>query len=235
MAEWAPKRFWTKAAAEAVEGGFAVLLDGRGVKTPAKTALVLPTLAMAEAVAAEWDAQQGLIRPETMPVTRMANSALDKVAPLHAAVVAEVSGFGASDLLCYLADEPEPLVARQRAGWDPLLDWAAVHLGARLVQTGGLMPVAQPEASVARLAEHVAGHDAFRLAALHDLVAITGSLVLGLALAAGRITPDEAWALSRIDEDWQAEQWGTDEEAAEAAALRRVALGDAARFFGLCG
>ncbi len=234
MAEWAPKRFWTCATVEPAGDGFAVHLDGRPVRTPAKTPLILPKPALAQAIAVEWDAQQGLIRPETMPMTRMANSALDKVAPLHGAVVVEVAGFGGSDLLCYRAEAPAPLVARQVRAWDPLLDWIAVE-GAPLVVTAGLMPVVQPEGSLARLRDRVAGHDPFRLTALHDLVAITGSLVLGLAIAAGRIAPEEAWDLSRIDEDWQAEEWGADEEAAEAAALRRAALLDASRFFGLCG
>lgn len=242
MSEWAPKRFWKAAQVTAgseggPEGGpegFSVALDGRPVRTPAKAALILPTAAMAAAIAAEWDAQQGVLRPETMPMTRMANSAIDKVRVLQAAVVAEVAGFGASDLLCYRAEDPDELVQRQRQGWDPLLDWAATRLQAPLVQTGGIMPVAQPEASLARLTRAVEARDAFRLTALHDLVSITGSLVLGLAIAEGRLTPDEAWALARIDEDWQAEQWGVDEEAAAQAAYRRQALLDAARFHGLC-
>ncbi|MFT4150565.1 MAG: ATP12 family protein [Paracoccaceae bacterium] len=235
MTAWAPKRFWQAATVEPAEAGFTVRLDGRPVKTPAKTLLVVPTQAMAQAIAAEWDAQQGLVRPETMPMTRMANSALDKVGPLHPAVVDEVAGFGGSDLLCYRADAPEELAARQRQGWDPLLDWAATRLGAPLVQTVGVIHVAQSPESLARLRGHVAGQGAFPLVALHDLVAITGSLILGLAVAEGRLTPEQAWALARIDEDWQAEQWGIDDEAAEHAALRRAALMDAARFYGLCG
>lgn len=235
MTAWAPKRFWTAATAEPAEGGFTVRLDGRGVRTPAKTPLRVPTLAMAEAIAAEWGAQEGLVRPETMPMTRMANSALDKVAPQHAGVVGEVAGYGASDLLCYRADAPEELVTRQGRGWDPLLDWAAVRLGAPLRPTTGIVYVTQDAAALARLRDRVAAQDAFRLVALHDLVAITGSLVLGLAVAEGRIAADEAWALSRIDEDWQTAQWGIDEEAAEHAVLRRAALLDAARFYGLCG
>lgn len=235
MTGWAPKRFWTSANVDAVEGGFAVRLDGRGVKTPAKTPLVVPTHAMAQAIAAEWDAQQGLVRPETMPMTRMANSALDKVGPLHAQVVDEVSGFGGSDLLCYRAHGPEALVQRQAAAWDPLLEWSATALSAPLRQTAGVIHVAQDRSSLARLRARVASQDAFRLVALHDLVAITGSLVLGLAVAEGRLDVAEAWGLARVDEDWQAEQWGIDDEAAEHAALRRAALVDAARFYGLCG
>lgn len=235
MSEWAPKRFWKDASTEAVPGGYTVRLDARGVKTPAKTPLVVPTLAMAMAIADEWQAQEGLVRPHTMPLTRMANSALDKVTPLHAQVVAEVAGFGGSDLLCYRAAGPEDLAARQRQGWDPLLDWSALRLDAPLFQTAGVIHIGQPADSLARLTQHVAAQDAFRLTALHDLVAITGSLVLGLAVARQRLSADEAWALSRLDEDWQAEQWGIDEEAAEQASLRHAALLDAARFYGLCG
>lgn len=234
MSEWAPKRFWKAAEVTTGAEGFSVALDGRPVRTPAKAALILPTEAMAAAIAAEWDAQQGVLRPETMPMTRMANSAIDKVRVLQAAVVAEVAGFGASDLLCYRAEDPDELVQRQRQGWDPLLDWAATRLQAPLAQTGGIMPVAQPGASLARLTGAVQAFDAFRLTALHDLVSITGSLVLGLAIAEDRLSPDQAWALARIDEDWQAEQWGVDDEAAAQAAHRRQALLDAARFLRLC-
>jgi chaperone required for assembly of F1-ATPase len=235
MSAWAPKRFWKAATAEPCDGGFTVRLDGRPVKTPAKTPLVLPTLAMAQAIAAEWDAQEGLLRPETMPATRAANSALDKVAPQHDAVVEEVARYGGSDLLCYRAEGPAELVARQEAGWGPWLDWAAQSLGAPLHVTTGIIHVAQPPESLARLRQEVAQASPFQLAALHDLVAITGSLVLGLAVARGRLTADSAFDLSRIDEHWQAEQWGVDEEAAALDAAKRQALRDAAQFHGLCG
>lgn len=235
MSAWAPKRFWKAATAEPCDGGFTVRLDGRPVKTPAKTPLVLPTLAMAQAIAAEWDAQEGLLRPETMPATRAANSALDKVAPQHDAVVEEVARYGGSDLLCYRAEGPAELVARQEAGWGPWLDWAAQSLAAPLHVTTGIIHVAQPPESLARLRAAVAQASPFQLAALHDLVAITGSLVLGLALARGCLTADSAFDLSRIDEHWQAEQWGVDEEAAALDAARRQALRDAAQFHRLCG
>lgn len=234
MSAWKPKRFWTAALAEACDGGFTVKLDGRAVKTPAKRPLVVPTLTMAAAIAAEWDAQQGLVRPETMPATRAANSALDKVAVQFDEVAALLAAYGESDLLCYRATGPEALVARQAAGWDPLLHWCATALQAPLVVTAGVVPVAQPVASTERLAALVAGFTPFELAALHDLVAITGSLVLALAVTRGRITVDEAWDLSRIDETWQAEQWGVDEAAAALEAARRAALTEAGRFFGLC-
>lgn len=235
MTGWAPRRFWTAAKAEPCDHGFTVRLDGRPVKTPAKAPLIVPTLALAQAIAAEWDAQQGTVKPETMPSTRSANSAIDKVTPLFDAVVDEVAGFGGSDLLCYRAEAPMELVARQEADWGPLLDWLRTDLGVDLAVTSGVIPVTQPPESLVRLRAAVAGHDPFRLVALHDLVAITGSLVLGLAVARGRLEADEAFRISRIDEHWQIEQWGEDEEAAAMEAHKLASLRHAARFYGLCG
>ncbi|TGD41835.1 ATPase [Pseudotabrizicola sediminis] len=235
MSTWAAKRFWAAAQAEACDGGFTVRLDAKPVKTPAKQPLVLPGLAMAQAIAAEWDQQQGLIRPDTMPLTRAANSAIDKVAPQVDGVVDEIANYGSTDLLCYRATAPQPLIDRQAAGWDPLLDWARDALQAPLKVTQGVIPVSQPDASAARLRAHVAALGPFQLAAVHDLVAISGSLILGLAVTRRRLTGAEAFALSRIDESWQNELWGTDEDAAAMEALRRDALLTAERFFALCG
>ena len=235
MSAWTAKRFWTAAEAVACDGGFTVRLDGRAVKTPAKAALVVPTLAMAQAIAAEWDAQTGEVKPATMPVTRAANSAIDKIIAQRDEVVEIIAAYGQTDLLCYRAVAPAALIARQAAGWDPLLDWAAESLGARLMVTAGVVHVAQPPEAVARLTARVAGMTEFQLAGLHDLVAISGSLVLALAVTDGRLGIDAAWALSRIDENWQIEQWGVDEEAAELEAFRRVAFGEASRFYALCG
>jgi chaperone required for assembly of F1-ATPase len=229
MSAWKAKRFWTEARAEACDGGFTVRLDGRPVKTPAKVPLVVPTLEMAQAIAAEWDAQTGEVKPDTMPVTRAANSAIDKIVPQRAAVVEIVAAYGGSDLLCYRAMGPAELIARQAAGWDPLLVWAEAAL------TQGVMHVAQDAEALARLTARVDGFDPFRLAAVHDLVAISGSLVLGLAVTEGRLAAQEAWALSRIDEHWQVEQWGEDEEAAASEAARHAGFVAAARFFALCG
>jgi len=235
VSTWTARRFWTSASAVQVEGGFAVHLDARPVKTPLKAPLVLPTEALARAVAAEWQAQEGKVRPETMPVTRTANSALDKVGPQHGAVADMLAGYGESDLLCYRAEGPEALIRRQAEAWDPLLDWAATGLGAPLRVTTGVMPVTQPPTSLAALSRLVHQLDPFRLAAFHDLVAISGSLVLALAVIRGRLTADLAWTLSRTDEDWQIALWGEDEEAAEHAALKRAAFLAADRFYGLCG
>lgn len=234
MSGWTAKRFWTTATVEPEGSGWAVRLDGRAVKTPAKAPLIVPTRAMACAIAAEWDAQDGVVKPDTMPVTRAANSAIDKVTPQFDAVAEMLADYGGTDLLCYRAEAPAPLAARQAAAWDPLLDWAAHSLGARLVPVFGVVPVPQDPASLDRLAQQVRGFDPFRLTALHDLVAISGSLVIGLAVASGRIPVDQGWMISRIDEHWQAEQWGADAEAEATEAVKRTAMQDAARFLHLC-
>ncbi|SDD61005.1 Chaperone required for the assembly of the F1-ATPase [Paracoccus isoporae] len=233
MSEWAARRFWTEAASEPAEGGYRVTLDGKPVMTPGKKPMILPTAALADAVAAEWDAQQGVIRPETMPLTRAANSAIEKVAPQFDAVADMLADYGGTDLLSYRATEPEALIARQEEGWDPLLDWAADRLGARLAVTQGVMPVAQDTAALARLRARIGGLDAFRLTALHDLVTLPGSLILGLAVLEGRLSADDAHALSRIDETYQAEIWGQDDEADSAAANRLAAMRNAEKLLGL--
>lgn len=235
MAEWKIRRFWTDATVAPHAEGYAILLDTRPVRTPAKAELVVPTPALAGAIAAEWQAQTETVRPETMPVTRTANAAIDKVRPQAAEVAAMIAAYGGSDLLCYRAEGPDALILRQEMGWDPLLDWAAETFGARLTVATGIMPVTQPSEAVDRLSEVVHALDPFRLAAFHDLVMLSGSLVLGLAVTEGRIDAETAWTLSRIDEDWQIEAWGEDEEATEAAEARRAAFLDAARIFDLAG
>lgn len=235
MSGWKAKRFWTLATAEPCEGGYTVRLDGRPVKTPAKAGFVLPTLAMAKAAAAEWDAQKGVVKPGTMPVTRAANSAIDKLNQQFDEVVGLLAAYGGSDLLCYRAAGPAGLLARQAAGWDPLLEWSAAELGAPLRVTSGIVHIDQPPASLARLHALTAAFDPFRLAAFHDLVAITGSLVLAFAVTRGRLSAEDAFGLSRIDETWQAELWGVDEDAAALDAAKRQALIEAAQFYALCG
>lgn len=235
MSGWAAKRFWTAATAEPCQDGYTVRLDSRAVKTPAKAALTLPTLAMAQAIAAEWQAQTGKLRPETMPCTRSANSAIDKVAVQFDEVAGLLAAYGASDLLCYRATRPAGLIDRQAAAWDPLLDWCATSLDAPLRTTAGIVHIDQPASSVARLTARVMGFSAFQLAAVHDLISISGSLVVALAITDRHLTPQQGWSLSRIDEAWQNEQWGVDEDAAAQEALRHAAFLHAGRFFALCG
>ena len=231
MSDWAAKRFWKEATVEAVEGGFTVKLDGRGVKTPAKTPLVVPTQALADAIAAEWDAQDKKIDPLTMPVTRGANAALDKVATQKDEVVEMLAAYGDCDLLCYRAAGPVELISLQQAAWDPLLDWSAQSLGAPLMAKEGVIHAPQAPETLDRLTALVADMDNFGLAAFHDLVAMSGSLILALAVTRKRLSADDAWAVSRIDEDWQITQWGEDDEARATVAIKHEAFLAAARFY----
>ena len=233
MSEWAAKRFWNEATTTEVEGGYAIHLDGRGVKTPAKTPLVVPTAALAGRIAAEWDAQDEVINPGTMPFTRTANSALDKVATQHAEVAEMLAAYGDADLLCYRADSPEALVARQAERWDPLLDWAGATLGARLEPRTGVIHAPQDPGALAALSGRVHAQGAFELAAFHDLVGLSGSLILAFATTEGHADPDTLWELSRLDERWQEEQWGVDDEARAIEAIKQAEFLHAAQFWQL--
>jgi chaperone required for assembly of F1-ATPase len=227
------KRFWKTAEVRPSAQGFAVFLDDRQLMTPAKAPLELPTEAVAEAVAQEWLAQTGAVKPDTMPATLMANSAIDLVSVQFGAVVDMLAEYGGTDLICYRADAPAELVARQAAAWDPLVEWAATKLQAPLSVTTGVLPVAQPDESLTRLRTAVADLHPFRLAALHDLVTLSGSLVIGLAAAANHLTANEAWQASRIDETWQAEQWGADQDALKASRVKEMQFMFASQFLGL--
>ncbi|MGC8202201.1 ATP12 family chaperone protein [Aliiroseovarius sp. PTFE2010] len=231
MTEWAARRFWKSTAVEKRDDGFEVLLDGRPVRTPAKAALALPSRQLAAAIAAEWDAQDETIDPTGMPYTRMANSAIDKVLPQHTQVADMLAAYGDSDLLCYRAENPQELVARQAQAWDPLLDWAAQTFAARLLPRTGVMHAPQDAASLDALARQVHAMSPFELAAFHDLVAISGSLVVGLAAIHEMAAPEALWEASRLDEAWQEEQWGVDEEAAELSAYKRDAFMVALSFY----
>lgn len=230
MNDWAPKRFWKETSVEKQESGFTVVLDGRHVRTPAKAALVLPTFALAEACAAEWDAQEKEVRPNTMPVTRTANSAIDKVSVQRAEVADMLAAYGDSDLLCYRAQYPEGLVERQAQAWDPFLDWADNALNARLEPRTGVIHAPQPTAALSELSKRVHRLTPFELAGFHDLVAISGSLVLGFSVLEGGFDAADVWALSRLDETWQEEHWGVDEEAREQSLIKKEAFLEAARF-----
>lgn len=233
MSEWKVKRFWKTAQVVGSDDGYSVQLDGRPVRTPAKALLEIPTPELAQAIAAEWDAQRGTVDPTTMPVTCAANAAIDRVATHRAEIVGMLAAYGDSDLTCYRAEQPQQLAERQAAAWDPLLDWAAAHFGARLVPVVGVMHQPQPAESCSRLAKPLAEMTAFELAALYDLVSLSGSLVIALAASEEAMTIAELWTMSRIDEDWQAEQWGEDEEAKEQERVKRDAFFAAARFLAL--
>lgn len=233
MSEWKARRFWKHAGAEPTDGGWRVVLDGKPVMTPGKHPLIVPTQALADAIAAEWDAQDDVIDPLSMPLTRAANSAIEKVTPQFDAVADMLGAYGGTDLLSYRAAEPDRLHDSQKDAWDPLLDWAADAHDARLDVTRGLMPVAQDPQALARLRARLGALDPFQLTAVHDLVTVPGSLILGLAVLDGRLTAAEAHALARIDEEFQADQWGRDEEADTAAQNRLEAMENAERLLKL--
>lgn len=231
--DWPARRFWTKVEAVETDEGHGVMLDGRRLRTPAKAPLALPTRRLAEAVANEWEAVGEEIDPKVMPVTRSANTAIDGVKPKYDEVAAILADYGKFDLLCYRADHPETLTARQAEAWDPILGWAETVLHAPLHVRSGIVPTEQPVKSLAALAGAVLAVEPFRLTALHDLVTLSGSLILGLAVSRAHLTAETAWKLSRVDEDFQIENWGEDEEASLAAANKYRAFQDAAHFWTL--
>jgi chaperone required for assembly of F1-ATPase len=231
------KRFYKEAQAApagAGEGsGWAIRLDGRAVRTPARAPLVVPGESLARAIAAEWAVQGETIDPATMPMTGFANATLDRVLPALADFRAQIVGYAASDLLCYRADEPAELVALQAAEWDPLLDWARRRFDIALAVTGGVMPVDQPAPTRARLTEAVEALDPWLLAGTAVITQIGGSLIATLALLDGMIDAPALHETVTLDERWQARQWGEDEEAAARLAVRRADLLSAARYCAL--
>ena len=210
------KRFYKNVTVDETAEGFRFLLDGKPVRTPARQPLLLPTHALAEAVAQEWRAQADEMQPAAMPLTRLVNTVLDGVRATREQVIATILRFGENDLLSYRAEAPVELVARQRR-WNDYLDWVSGRHGARLAVTSGIQHVSQSPETLDALRRAVAGRSDFDLAALHVLASITGSLVLGLAVLDGRLTPQDAFELSRLDEAYQAERWGSDREAEERA------------------
>ena len=216
-------------------GGYRVLLDGKPVRTPAKALLALPTRALAVAVAGEWAAQQEHVDPATMPLTRLANSAIDGVQGREAEVRADIARYAASDLLCYRASAPEGLARRQAEMWDPVLGWARDALGARFEVAEGLMPLAQPEAATSAIAVALMGFGPFGVTAVHVMTTLTGSALLALAHARGRLTAEQAWTAAHVDEDWQIDKWGEDAEAAQRRQRRWCEMQAASRMLALLG
>lgn len=231
MSDWVPKRFWTDATVEEEAGGFAVRLDGRGVRTPAKRSLIVPTSAMADRIAAEWRAQGDRVDPRSMPWTRSANAAIDKVAPQRAEVARHIASYAGTDLLNYRAEAPDELAARQSKAWDPVLDWAQSRFDVRLKTTRGVMPISQDPESLGRLAQVMDPMNDFQLTGFHDLVTLTGSFVLAMAVIYELRPAEELWLSSRVDELWQIEQWGSDEEAERDADTRKGGFLHATEFY----
>lgn len=226
------KRFWQ---AVTIDADGVVLLDSRPVRTPARTPLALPTAALAAAVAAEWRAVEDRVDPRAMRLTGLANAAIDRIAPDPAAFAAGLARYGESDLLCYRAQGPEPLVERQHAAWDPLLDWARARYDVAFETVAGVMPRAQPPPTIARLGAAVAALSPFRLAGLSPVVTTTGSLIVALAVLEGAVAADAAWAAAGVDEDWQAELWGSDALAAAARADAHADFDAGVRFVAALG
>lgn len=213
------KRFYAAAGVSEEPDGFVVTLDGRPVRTPGRNALAAPVRALAEAMAAEWDAQRETIDPLSMPLTRLANSVIDGVAGNVAAVADDMARYFESDLLFYRAGFPEALVARQAKHWDPVLRWAADDLGAHFILTEGVMHVKQPEAAVT-VVRALLPRDAWSVGALHVVTTVTGSALLALALRQRVLDADAVWAAAHVDENWNRETWGADEEVAQRRAAR---------------
>lgn len=225
------KRFWKDVAVEPEGDGWTIKLDGRPVRTPARAALAVPTKPLADAIAAEWRGVESVIDPRSMPLTGLANGAIDRIAPDRHAFAEGLARYAEADLACYRAEGP--LAERQAQEWDKLLGWARRRYDVDFATTSGLMHVAQPAATVERLAHAVEALDSFRLAGLSPLVTIGGSLVAALAVLEKQVSPEDAWDAVSIDERWQIEQWGADAEAQAALEHRRRDFLAAARFLDL--
>ena len=227
------KRFWKDVAVEPHGEAWAISLDNRPVKTPARAPLAVPTSALAEAIASEWRNVGEEIEPPAMPLTGLANAAIDRVAPAEEAFARSLAEYAEGDLLCYRSEKPRALVERQEEHWNRLLAWARRRYDVDFVVTSGLMHVAQPPATVERLSHAVAALDPFRLAGLSPLVTIGGSLVAALAVLEKAVSPEDAWEAVGVDERWQLEQWGADAEAEAVLKNRRRDFLAAARFLDL--
>ncbi len=227
------KRFYKEVGVEPREGGFAVLLDGKPVKTPARADLVVPTRVLAESIAEEWREQKGQIAPDKMPLTKAANTAIDRVGPRTGEVIAELLNYAGADLLSYRAETPADLAARQARNWDPWLAWAERSHGAKLAVTSGIVAIEQPREAISALETVLRSHDPFSLTGLHAATTILGSLVLALALADAHLTARGAFELATLDERYQAEKWGVDAAAEARARGLEADLESAANFIGL--
>jgi chaperone required for assembly of F1-ATPase len=226
----APRRFYKSATSTPVEGGWGILLDSKALRSPAKRPFVLPTRALAEAIAGEWQAQGEKVQPSSMPLMQFAATAIDRLADDRSALIEEIAGYACSDLVCYRAEEPPSLVRRQEETWQPLVAWVAERYDVALNVTTGIMAVEQPAYALATFRRVLETCDLFALTALAGATGSAGSLVIALALAEGRLGPDEATDAALLDELFQAERWGSDPEAERRRAAIRADLHAAKRF-----
>jgi len=217
----------------AVDGGYGIALDDKRLRTPAKSPLILPNRALAEAIAEEWAAQGQEVRPHSMPLMRLASTAFDLVARRRADAIAEIAGYAKTDLVCYRAEHPPELIRRQQAVWQPLIDWAVLRYDAPLAVTSGVVPVAQTPATLRAFTAAVEGYDLLLLTALHAATTACGSLIIALALLEERLDPASAFAAAQLDESFQIEQWGEDAEQAERRAALKEDIAATARFAAL--
>jgi chaperone required for assembly of F1-ATPase len=227
------KRFYQRAEAAKMAVGYAITLDGKPIKTPGKRDLLVPSGALAAAIAEEWNTQETEVRTATMPLTRLATTAVDRVATQRDAIIRQTANYAATDLVCYRATHPPALAARQQAVWQPLIDWAVLRYDAPLSVTTGVIPTKQSATSLRAFAAAVAEQDDFALTALHVATAACGSLVVGLALIEGHLDAEEAFALSQLDESFQIEAWGEDAEQAERRRTLAADIQAAARLISL--
>ena len=230
------QRFYETVTVEVDEAAsaFAVMLDQTPVQTPTRQPLQVPSAALAQAIAAEWDAQGDEIAVDRMPLTQVAATALDRILPETVSYASSIAAYGETDLVCYRAQNPDALVARQTATWQPLVDWVAETFSTPMTVTDGVTPIVQPPATLAALQDAVAAHDVFEMAALGLATTASGSLIIALALSQGRIDAQAAFEAGYLDETWQVEQWGSDEDAEASRQNARAELNAAAHFFELC-
>ena len=227
-----PRKFYKKAEYEALDGAFVIKLDGRIVKTPSKVDLVIPKEDLAEAISHEWNEQEEFIKPDKMPLTKLTNTAIDRVETRSTEIIDEIAKYISSDLLCYRAENPKELVEQQGERWDSVLSWAENALGIRLNVTRGIVHVDQPDASIVAAKQELGKYDAFILSGLHNMTTLLGSGILPLAIIKKHISADDAWDMAHIDEDWQAQQWGVDEEAKARREKRKNEMELLAKYLG---
>ncbi len=229
-----PRRFYKTVTIGETDSGYDIRLDDRVVRTPLKRDFAVPSREMAQAIAVEWEEQQTHINPATMIVTRLANTAVDRVRDDEMRIVGELTGFAASDLVCYRAGSPEPLVKRQALHWDPVLDWMKSAHGVQFVCVEGIIHHAQADTVLATVSQALQAEDNFRLTAIHNITTLTGSTLIAMMTAAGALSGEAAWAAAHVDEDWQIEQWGSDGEAEARRAMRKLDFDATTRFLQMC-